>query len=474
MNPVRKLTQLEETGMQKEAKKYDYILIGSGQGNNPLAQVLAQNGKQVVLIERNKVGGSCINWGCTPTKTMAASALVAWYTQNAADWGIEASQVRVNFEAVMHRKDKLVNEFRESSQKGLEKLENIDLLFGEASFAGEKTVKVISDNDEQLLTAPCIVINTGSRSVVPDIEGVSVLEPLTARRLMELKELPEQLLILGGSYLGLEFGQMFSRFGSEVCVLEKGQQLAGKEDEDIAACLQEILQEEGIKIILDAKASRIDRNNDRYVLYYTDAEGKTQQQAFTHLLLGTGRQPNTDNLLLHKAGIAQDDKGYIKVNDKLETNIKGIYAIGDVTGGPAFTHIAYDDFRIVKDQLLGERKKNKKDRLVPYTLFTEPQLGRVGITEQQAKQQGLDYELFSMEAKKAARAIETGRSKGLIKVLADKNSKQILGVAALCMNGGELMGVLQAAMLGKLPYTELRDSPFAHPTLTESLNNLFS
>ena len=449
---------------------FDLIVIGSGQGGGPLASAAAKAGKRVALIEREHVGGTCINDGCTPTKTMVASARVAYLARRAADYGVHTGPVTVDMARVRERKAEVVASFRDGSQKGFEDQQNLELIWGEATFTGAKTVAVaLSSGGERTLEAATLVINVGQRPNVPPTKGLKETPFLTSTTVMELGEVPEHLLILGGGYIGLEFAQMFRRFGSEVTLVQRGKQLLPREDKDVADAVTDILREDGVTVLLETGAEAVSSQNG---VTLSLNGGKTVSGS--HLLVATGRTPNNDSLNLEAAGVQTDNKGYIKTDDRLETNIRGVYALGDVKGGPAFTHISYDDFRIVKANLLDGGSKTIRGRAVPYTVFIDPQLGRVGLSETEAKEQGLHVRVANMPMTRVARAIETGETRGLIKVLVDAETDKLLGAAVLGLEGGEIMSLLQVAMMGELPYTALRDAVFSHPTLAESLNNLFA
>ena len=452
---------------------YDAIIIGSGQAADPLASSLAKAGRHVAVIERDKVGGTCTNWGCTPTKTMIASARVAYLAGRRADYGVQTGLVTVDLVKVRQRKRDIVNEFRSSTETKLEKTERIDLIYGEAKFTGSKTLEIaLRGGGTQSVTAAQIFVNTGARPAVPKIDGLDQTPFLDSTSVMELDAVPEHLLILGGGYIALEFGQMFRRFGSRVSVIEQADQLLGHEDKDVAEEMAKILGEDGLEILLGAKAKKVSKSGMGITL---TVETKTGEKTLTgsHLLVATGRTPNTDALDLAAAGVNTDDHGFIKVNEKLETTVPGIYALGDVKGGPAFTHISYDDYRIVEANLLQNGSRTTSDRPVPYTVFTDPQLGRVGLTETEAKKLGKSIQVAKIPMSEVARAVETAETRGFMKAIVDTDTKQILGAAILGVNGGEVMAVLEVAMMGNLPYTALRDAVLAHPTLAESLNNLF-
>lgn len=457
-----------------ESKQYDAIVVGSGQGGNPLAAALAAAGMQTALVEREHVGGTCINEGCTPTKTMVASARVAHLARRGADYGVRTGAIGIEMAKVRERKRAIVDLFRNGSQNRLEKTANLDLIFGTAEFAGERTLRVrLRDGGEKLIRGERIFINAGCRPAVPAMEGLSGVPSLNSTTIMELDLVPEHLLVLGGGYVGLEFGQMFRRFGSRVTIVQaRGQLLAG-EDADVAEAVAAILRDEGVEVLLDAKAGRAAGSAGKVSLS-VDCGGKSQEIAGSHLLLAAGRVPNTESLNLQSAGIATDARGFIKVNERLETNVAGVYAIGDINGGPAFTHISYDDFRILRANILEKGNASTTNRLVPYTVFIDPQLGRVGMSETVARKSGKKIRVAKMGMDSVARALEVDETRGFMKAVVDAESGLLLGAAVLGIEGGEIMAQLQLAMMGKLPYTVLKDAVFAHPTLAESLNNLFN
>jgi pyruvate/2-oxoglutarate dehydrogenase complex dihydrolipoamide dehydrogenase (E3) component len=453
---------------------YDAIVIGSGQGGSPLSTALAKAGRKTAIIEREHVGGTCINEGCTPTKTMVASARVAYLVKRAADYGVHTGPVSVDMSIVRKRKRDIVNSFRNGSERRIESTEGVDLLMGEAAFVGPKTLEVHLNNSEvRQLTADTIFINTGERPAIPPLKGVESVPTLNSTSIMELDTVPEHLLVMGGGYVGLEFGQMFRRFGSQVTVVQRGAQLLGREDTDIAEAVVDILREDGIEVLLQTAALQVTQDsNGKIQLTVRTPEGERVLTG-SHLLLAAGRVPNTDKLNLDATGIQTDKRGYIPVNDKLETSVAGIYALGDVKGGPAFTHISYDDFRIIRTNLLEHGHASIKDRILPYTVFIDPQLGRVGLSETEARKQGRNIKVAKMPMNYVARALEVDESRGIMKVVVDADTQQILGAAILGLEGGEIMAMLQIAMMGKVPYPVLQEAVFAHPTLAESLNNLF-
>ncbi|MEM8533651.1 MAG: mercuric reductase [Chloroflexota bacterium] len=454
---------------------YDAIIIGAGQAGMPLVRALAGAGRKTAIIEREHVGGTCINEGCTPTKTMVASGRVAYLARRAADYGVHTGPVTVNLAEVRERKRKIVDSFRNGAQQQIEGTDGAVLIFGEASFTGPNNIEVnLLAGGTQQLTADTIFINTGGRPVNPPIPGLDSVDALDSTSIMELDTVPEHLIIIGGGYIGLEFGQLFNRFGSKVTVIQRGGQLAPREDADVAETLTGILREDGMSILLNAKTKQVQTGQNGTINVTVATADGEQVLSGSHLLVAAGRAPNSDRLNLSAAGVATDKRGFITVNERLETNVPGIYALGDVKGGPSFTHISYDDYRIIATNLLKGGDATITNRLVPYVMFTDPQLARVGLSEQEARAQGLDIRVATMPMSYVARALEVDEARGLMKAVVDANTDHILGCAILGIEGGEVMAVIQMAMMGNLPYTALRDAVFAHPTLSESLNTLFS
>ena len=452
---------------------YRAIVIGSGQGANPLVAALAAAGWRTALIEREHVGGTCINEGCTPTKTMVASGRVAYLAKRGADYGVRTGEISVDMARVRERKRTIVESFRGGSQSRLEKTENLDLIFGEGSFIAPKTVLVkLKGGGERTLTADQIFVNAGCRPSRPSIDGLNDVPFLDSTSIMELDRVPQHLVVLGGGYIGLEFGQLFRRLGARVTIVQSGAQLLAREDSDVAEEVAKILREDGVEVILNTRAEKVGKTGGTIAVSVRGA-ADTRNIEGTHLLVAIGRSPNSDRLNLGAAGIAADKQGYIQVNSSLETNVPGVFALGDIKGGPAFTHISYDDFRILRTNLLEKGNASIDGRLVPYTVFIDPQLGRIGMTESEAREKKHEIRVAKMPMNYVARALEVDETRGFMKAVVDTGSNQILGAAVLGVEGGEIMSQLQLAMMGKLPYTTLRDAVFAHPTLAESLNNLF-
>jgi pyruvate/2-oxoglutarate dehydrogenase complex dihydrolipoamide dehydrogenase (E3) component len=454
---------------------YQAIVIGSGQGGTPLCQALANAGLRTALVERAHVGGTCVNEGCTPTKTMVASGRVAYLARRGADYGVHTGNITIDMNRVRQRKRDIVNTFRNGNQSRMEKTPNLDLLFGEASFTGPRSIQVrLKDDSKRTLTADQFFINAGCRASVPSLEGMQSVPYLDSTSIMELDAVPEHLLVIGGGYIGLEFGQLFRRFGSRVTIVQQGPQLLRGEDADVAAEVLAIMQQDGIDVLLNTKVQRIAKEGPQ-IKIAVDSAGESESRTISgsHVLVATGRVPNSDVLNIAAAGIAADKRGFIQVNAKLETNVTGIYALGDIKGGPAFTHISYDDFRIIRTNLIEKGSASIEGRLVPYTVFIDPQLGRVGLSEEEARAQNRKIRVAKMPMSRVARALEVDETRGFMKVIVDAGTKQILGATVLGLEGGEVMSMIELAMLGKLPYTVLYNAVFAHPNLSEALNNLF-
>src|SRR5437763_12789534 len=456
-------------------KEYDAIIIGSGQGGGPLSTALAQAGYKTAIIERVHVGGTCINEGCTPTKTMVASGRVAYLTRRAADYGVEAGPLSVDMKVVRKRKRDIVESFRTGSQRRIVSAEGVDLLMGEVRFIEPKVVEVrLNTGEIRTLSANTIFINAGARPSIPPIDGIENVSTLDSTSIMELDIVPEHLLVFGGSYIALEFGQVFRRFGSKVTIIQRSAHLLSREDTDIADEVANILREDGVEILLETSALHVTQNLNGSIEIAVRTAGGERILTGSHLLVAAGRVPNTDWLNVEAAGIQTDKRGFIQVNERLEANVPGIYALGDIKGGPAFTHISYDDFRIIRTNLLENGNATIRDRLVPYTVFIDPQLGRIGLSETEARSKGHNIKVAKMPMNYVARALEVDEPRGFMKAIVDADTQQILGASVLGIEGGEIMAMLEISMMGKLPYTVLRDGIFAHPTLAESLNNLFS
>ena len=459
-----------------DSEYYDDVIIGGGKAGKTLAPALVANGRKTALIERslNMIGGGCINLACIPTKTMVASAEVANTVRHSAAYGINTTPPSVDLAAVIQRKQSVVEGMRTMNLKNLQTPLGHDLIIGTARFVSPKTIEVITaENTTRLLTAERLFINTGTRPLIPSIPGLKEDGFLTSESIMELEHLPEHLIVLGSGYIGLEFAQMFRRFGCRVTVIGQSEQILSQQDPDIAIAVQTILERDGIEFLLKANVSRVERSGDATVLQIQAADRKVSLQG-SHLLVAVGRAPTTDTLHLAAAGVAVDARGFIRVNDRLETNIPGIWALGDINGGPQYTHISLDDYRIVKANLLDNGNRSTRDRLVPSCLFIDPELAHVGLTETEARQQGYTIRVAKLDASAVPRAKTLSQTDGLMKAIVDTKTDRILGCSLLCHAAGEMISTVQMVMLARMPYTVLRDGVLTHPTMTEGLNMLFS
>jgi pyruvate/2-oxoglutarate dehydrogenase complex dihydrolipoamide dehydrogenase (E3) component len=444
--------------------KFDAIVIGSGQAGNPLAQKLADQGWAVALIEQGHLGGTCVNTGCTPTKTMIASAQVAHYARWAGRWGVQAADVRADLARIVARKDQIVGQWRSGVEKRIQDSKNLHWYRGHARFVAPHRVRF----GEEELESDRIFIDAGARANIPRVEGLDRVNYLTNASILELTELPEHLLILGGGYVGLEFGQMFRRFGSHVTIVDHNDQILPREDAEVADELRKALESEGIRFVLRAQTDRVATERERIALSVRVGSSSLSLEA-SHLLVATGRRPNSDDLGLDAAEVETDGRGFIRVNSRLETNVRGIWALGDIKGGPAFTHISYNDFQIVYANLIEGRSLSTDNRQVPYCVFTDPQLGRVGLTEKEARATGRQLKIGRIPMSWVARAVERDEMAGLMKLVVDADTDRILGAAVLGIEGGELIQILGTVMLAGAPYTLLKSAVYIHPTLAEGL-----
>lgn len=478
---------------------YDAIVIGSGQAGTPLASAFTQAGKKTALIEQQHIGGCCINEGCTPTKTMIASGRVAYLTNRAPrDYGVHmlpegtpGSRLEIEMMKIRQRKREIVDQFRGGSEKRLSR-DGVEVLRGQAEFKNHKQILVSLDNGEtQTLTAELIFINTGERPARPNVPGVDKIDPsriLDSTSVMELAEVPKHLIVIGGGYIGLEFGQLFRRLGADVTIIQRAARLIPREDPDISAAMLDILRDDGIVVHLSAEASELTDSGGSPITMHIKSKDSRSIPAIhgSHLLFAGGRSPNTERLNLGATAVSTDSRGHIPTGDYLETSVPGIYALGDVKGGPAFTHISYDDFRIIRDHLLsppptpGSQQKprgplSSRTRLVPYTVFTDPQMGHVGLHEAEARKQFPDTQIKTamMPMTYVARALEMDETRGMMKAVVNAETGEILGFSCLGIEGGEVMSIVQVAMMGGLKWWQLREAIFAHPTIAESLNNLW-
>ena len=442
--------------------RYDAIVIGTGQAGPSLAARLAGTGMHVAVIERGSFGGTCVNNGCTPTKTLVASAYAAHLARRASAYGVETGAVKVDMARVKARKDALVERSTNALAKWLTGLPNISIYRGQARFVGPRTIAVGGET----LTADLVFINVGGRPYVPDLPGVRQVPFLTNESMMDVNFLPEHLLIVGGSYVGLEFGQMYRRFGSRVTIIDMAPRLVAREDQDVSDAIREILAAEDIEIRLDARCLTLAPAPEGVQVELECAEG-APKVAGTHVLLAVGRVPNTDGLGLQEAGIESDKRGYIKVDETLGTSAPNVYALGDCNGHGAFTHTSYNDYEIVADNLLNGANRKVSDRIPIYGLFIDPPLGRLGKTEAEARNAGHDILVGRMPMKDVSRAREKGETQGFMKVLVDAGTKQLVGAAILGVGGDEAVHSLVDAMYGHLPYTVVQHGVRIHPTVSE-------
>ena len=448
--------------------RFDAIIIGTGQAGPALAARLSDSGMKVAIIERKLFGGTCVNTGCVPTKTLVASAYAAHLARRAAEYGVAiAGAVNVDMKRVKARKDEISGHFNKGVENWMQGLAHSTIYRGHARFESPRTVRV----NGELLEADKIFINAGGRALVPPMPGLDQVPYLTNSTMMGVDFLPQHLIIIGGSYIGLEFGQMYRRFGSNVTIVEKGPRLIAREDEDISKAIQEILEREGILLRLNAECMTAHKEGDR-IAVGLDCADASRQVVGSHLLLAVGRVPNTGDLGLDKAGVETDKSGYIKVDDQLRTNVPGIWALGDCNGKGAFTHTSYNDFEIVAANLLDHDPRRVSDRIMTYALFIDPPLGRAGMTEAQVKASGRKALVATRPMTRVARAVEKGETQGFMKVIVDAETKGILGAAILGVTGDEVIHTLLDVMYAKAPYTIVSRAMHIHPTVSELLPTL--
>jgi pyruvate/2-oxoglutarate dehydrogenase complex dihydrolipoamide dehydrogenase (E3) component len=442
---------------------YDAIVIGTGQAGPALTRRLVAAGWTVAIVERKRFGGTCVNTGCTPTKALVASAYAAHVARRAADYGVTIDgAVKVDMKAVKARKDAIVAPSRNGVERSLKKLEGCTVYEGHARFIADKKVAVNGTE----LTADRIFLNVGARASVPPIPGLDQVSYLTNSAMMDVDFLPAHLVILGGSYIGLEFAQMYRRFGSEVTVIELAPRLIAREDEDVSQAIADFLKDEGIDVRVNSKVVGVEKQGNA-VAAKVESDGKTSQVVGTHLLVAIGRRPNTDDLGLDKAGIATDARGYVQVDDQLRTSVPGIWALGDCNGRGAFTHTSWNDFEIVAANLLENAERRVSERIAAYALYTDPPLGRAGMTEAEVRQSGKPALIATIAMEDVSRAFEKGETKGFMKILVDRDSKQILGASCLGLTGDEVIHCILDLMYAKAPYTVMQRAMHIHPTVSE-------
>jgi pyruvate/2-oxoglutarate dehydrogenase complex dihydrolipoamide dehydrogenase (E3) component len=449
---------------------YDAIIIGAGQAGPSMAGRLSGAGMTVALVERHLFGGTCVNTGCMPTKSLVASARVIHQARRARDYGIDIDgSIAIDLRAVKSRKDDIVSTARKGVESWLRSMERCRVIQGHARFQSSHAVQI----GNELISAERIFLNVGGRALVPDMPGVADVPYLTNTSILDLEDLPKHLLIIGGSYVGLEFAQMYRRFGSQVTVIEKGSRLISREDEDVSSAICSICEREGISVRTEAECIRLMRRGPD-VIAGVNCEDGDPQVAGSHILLAVGRRPNTDDLQLERAGIEVDDRGYIVVDDQLRTSIPGIWALGDCNGKGAFTHTAYNDFEIVAANLLDGGKRRVSDRIACYGLFIDPPLGRAGITESDARSAGRKVRIGKRPMNRVSRAVEKGETDGFMKILVDARNHQILGGAILGVGGDEAIHGILDMMSAKAPFTTLRDTMHIHPTVSELIPTILA
>ena len=442
---------------------YDAIVVGTGQSGPALARRLVAAGWKVAIIERKLFGGTCVNTGCTPTKTLIASAYAAHVMRRAADYGVGVEgTINVDMKAVKARKDAVVAPSRNGVERSLKTLQGCTVYQGHGRFVAEKKVAV---NDAEL-SADRIFLNVGARATIPPIPGLDQVPYLTNSSMMDIDFLPAHLVILGGSYIGLEFAQAYRRFGSEVTVIELGPRLCVREDEDVSRAVADFLKDEGIDVRVDSKVVSLEKQGNA-VAVTVESAGKSSQIVGTHVLVAIGRRPNTDDLGLDRAGIATDAHGYIQVDDQLRTNVPGIWAMGDCNGRGAFTHTSWNDFEIVAANLLDNDPRRVSDRITAYALYTDPPLGRAGMTEAEVRKAGKPALIATLAMEDVSRAYEKGETKGFMKILVDRDSKRILGASFLGLSGDEVIHSVLDVMYDKAPYTVIQRAMHIHPTVSE-------
>ncbi len=455
-------------------EQFDDVVLGGGKGGKSLAMALANAGHTVALIEKGQIGGSCINVACIPTKTMVASAKLVELVSRAGDYGYPLNPPPVDLAAVIDRKRRVVSAMVDTHRTLFTTTENMTFLLGDGVFVGDRTIEVtMVDGSTRVVRGERVYINTGSHTTIPPIPGLDTVDYLTSTSIMELEELPARLAIIGGGYIALEFAQVFRRLGSEVVVIARGERFLPNEDRDIAAAIRTVLEEDGIEFLDNTETDSV-RSEPSGIEVLHSHNGIQAALHCSHLLVAVGRTPNTTGLGLDAAGVQVNPRGAITVDDRLETTAHHVYAMGDCNGGPLFTHVSWDDHRILLANVLHGADRSTAGRLVPYTLFIDPELGRVGLTEEQAVAQGYDVQVATLPAGKVPRANTAGETEGVLKVVVDRQSQQILGCSLFCHEAGEVMSVVQMAMLGKIPYPQVRDTIFTHPTMAESLNLLFA
>jgi pyruvate/2-oxoglutarate dehydrogenase complex dihydrolipoamide dehydrogenase (E3) component len=459
--------------IKTEPEEFDLVILGSGTGSKVTAWTFASQGMRVATIERKYLGGSCPNIACLPSKNIIHSAKVASYFLRGPEFGITTDGFVIDMAGVRERKRAMVSDMVEEHRDKY-KQSGGELIMGDGRFVGERTLEVtLDDGTTRLVRGTNVIISTGSRATLDPIPGLAEAQPLTHIEALELGEVPEHLLVMGGGYVGLELSQAMRRFGSEVTVIESAGRLVHQEDDDVTEALHALFNEEGMDVVWNGRIKRVSGKSGESVRITLDQNGVEKTLEGTHLLVAAGRTPNTDGMGLELAGVELTEHGYVKVNERLQTTAPGVWAMGDVTGGPKFTHISFDDFRVISDNLRGGNRVTT-GRQVPYCLFTDPELARIGLSEKEARARGVAYRLFKIPMATVLRARTLSETRGFLKALVEVDGDRILGFTALGPDAGEMMSAVQIAMIAELPYTKLRDAVLAHPTMMEGLNELFS
>jgi pyruvate/2-oxoglutarate dehydrogenase complex dihydrolipoamide dehydrogenase (E3) component len=460
-------------GKVMKAEEYDLVILGGGTGSTIAAWTFASQGQRVAMIDRKYIGGSCPNIACLPSKNIIHGARVAAYLRRSEEFGIAKEGFRVDMSAVRGRKRKMVSGLNEMYLDNYKK-SGAEFILGSGQFVGPKTVQVtLPAGTVRLLRGANVILSTGTRAVLEAIPGLAEAQPLTHVEALELDEIPEHLIVIGGGYVGLELSQAMRRFGSKVTVIERNDRLLHREDEDVTEALRGLFGDEGIEILLNARIKRVSGKSGESVRIFLDQNGAEKTLEGSHVLVAAGRTPNTEGVGLGLAGVELTDRGYVKVNERLQTTAPGVWAIGEVAGSPQFTHISIDDSRVVRDNLNGG-KRVTTGRQVPFCVFTDPEFARIGLSEKEATAQGIAYRLFKMPMEGVLRARTLSETRGFLKALVEMDSDRILGFTVFGVDGGEIMASVQIAMIAGLPYTALRDAILTHPTLAEGLEALFS
>ena len=456
-----------------EPELYDALIIGSGEAGKHIGWTMAQMGHRTAVVERKLIGGSCPNIACLPSKNIVHSAKVASFARRAAEFGLELGSFRIDMAGVQRRKRKMVEE-EIQGHLNLYKASGAELIMGSARFIAPRTVEVsLNDGGTRVIAGDRVFLNLGSRAVIPDVPGAADAKPMTHIQLLDLERLPEHLIVIGGGYVGLELSQAMRRFGSRVTLIERSPQIASQEDPDVSAAMLDLFHDEGIEVLLGTEVVRVEGLSGQQVrVHVKDAKGERVIEG-SDLLVAVGRVPNTQEIGLDKAGVQLDARGYIKVNERLETTAPNIWAVGDCAGSPQFTHVAFDDFRVIRDNLNGGNRTTL-NRLIPYCIFTDPELARIGLNETQAKSRGVEYRAVKIPMAIVFRAETLSEPRGFLKMLIEKDSDRILGITVFGVEASEPMATVQTAMLAGLPYTALGDAIFAHPTAAEGLVRLLA